>query len=98
MYVRVSTSDRAQSVENQLQPLQEAARRLGWAVAAIYRDEGISGTNGRDKRPRLDAMSNNSRGYAPITFVSAIMYSTTVSIHSPIMTSTRPCWLVQSIA
>ena len=56
LYVRVSTSDRGQTVENQLQPLQEAARRLGWTVVAIYRDEGISGTKGRDRRPGLDAV------------------------------------------
>jgi DNA invertase Pin-like site-specific DNA recombinase len=43
-------------VENQLQPLQEAAGRLGWSIVAIYRDEGISGTKGRDKRPGLDAL------------------------------------------
>jgi DNA invertase Pin-like site-specific DNA recombinase len=54
LYVRVSTSDKGQSIENQLQPLQEAARRLGWTVVAIYRDEGISGTKGRDRRPGLD--------------------------------------------
>ena len=35
---------------------QEAAGRLGWTVVAIYRDEGISGTKGRDKRPGLDAL------------------------------------------
>ena len=56
LYVRVSTSDRGQTVENQLQPLQEAAGRLGWTVVAIYRDEGISGSKGRDKRPGLDAL------------------------------------------
>ena len=56
LYVRVSTSDRGQTVENQLQPLQEAAGRLGWTVVAIYRDEGISGSKGRHKRPGLDAL------------------------------------------
>ena len=40
LYVRVSTSDRGQTVENQLQPLQEAAGRLGWTVVAMFRDEG----------------------------------------------------------
>jgi DNA invertase Pin-like site-specific DNA recombinase len=40
LYVRVSTSDRGQTVENQLQPSQEAAAHLGWTVVAIYRDEG----------------------------------------------------------
>jgi hypothetical protein len=43
LYVRVSTSGRGQTVENQLAPLQEAAGRLGWTVVAVYRDEGISG-------------------------------------------------------
>ena len=56
LYVRVSTADRNQTIENQLQPLQEAAGRLGWTVVAIYRDEGISGTKGRDRRPGLDAL------------------------------------------
>ena len=42
--VRVSTGDRGQTVENQLQPLQEAAGRLGRDGRAIYRDEGISGS------------------------------------------------------
>jgi DNA invertase Pin-like site-specific DNA recombinase len=56
LYVRVSTADRGQTIENQLQPLQEAARRLGWTVVAIYRDEGISGCKGRDRRPGLDAL------------------------------------------
>jgi DNA invertase Pin-like site-specific DNA recombinase len=56
LYVRVSTADRGQTTENQLQPLQEAAGRLGWAVVAVYRDEGISGARGRDKRPGLDAL------------------------------------------
>ena len=52
-YVRFSTSDRGQSVENQLHPLQEAAGRLGWS---IYRDEGVSGAKGRQGRPGLDAL------------------------------------------
>jgi DNA invertase Pin-like site-specific DNA recombinase len=56
LYVRVSTADRGQTIENQLQPLQEAARRLGWTVASIYQDEGISGCKGRDRRPGLDAL------------------------------------------
>src|SRR6476646_7058806 len=65
LYVRVSTSDRGQTVENQLQPLQEAAGRLGWTVVAVYRDEGISGATGRAKRPGLDALL---KGVARQTF------------------------------
>ncbi len=56
IYVRVSTADRGQTVENQLQPLQEAAARLGWTVMAVYRDDGISGAKGRSQRPGLDAL------------------------------------------
>jgi len=32
LYVRVSTADKGQSIENQLRPLEDAARRLGWSV------------------------------------------------------------------
>jgi DNA invertase Pin-like site-specific DNA recombinase len=56
LYVRISTADRGQTVENQLGPLQEAAARLGWTIVAVHRDEGISGAKGRAQRPGLDAM------------------------------------------
>ncbi len=56
LYVRVSTADRGQTVENQLQPLQEAAVRLGWSIVSVHRDEGISGAKGRTQRPGLDAL------------------------------------------
>ena len=46
----------ARPLKNQLQPLHKAARRLGWTVMAVFRDEGVSGTKGRDKRPGLDAL------------------------------------------
>jgi hypothetical protein len=51
LYVRVSTSDRGQTVENQLEPLQEAAGRLGWSIVSIYQDEGVSGAKGRQTHP-----------------------------------------------
>lgn len=54
-YARVSTAD-GQTVENQLRALREVAQRLGWTVVAIFKDEGISGTKGRDKRPGYDAL------------------------------------------
>jgi DNA invertase Pin-like site-specific DNA recombinase len=54
-YLRVSTSEN-QTVENQLRDLELAAKRLGWDVVAIFRDEGISGAKGREKRPGLDAL------------------------------------------
>jgi DNA invertase Pin-like site-specific DNA recombinase len=54
-YARVST-DKVQTTENQLCELQAVALRLGWTVVAVYTDEGISGSKGRDKRPGLDAL------------------------------------------
>ena len=54
LYVRVSTD--GQTVDNQLRELRAAARRHGWQTAEIFRDEGISGAKGRDKRPGFDAL------------------------------------------
>jgi DNA invertase Pin-like site-specific DNA recombinase len=36
--------------------LKQVAERRGWRVVETYRDAGISGAKGRDKRPGLDAM------------------------------------------
>src|SRR5829696_2555118 len=55
IYARVST-DKAQTVENQLRQLNEVAVRLGWAVVAVYTDAGVSGAKGRDQRPGFDAL------------------------------------------
>mgnify|MGYP000914717253 CR=1 FL=1 len=54
LYVRVSTAD--QTTENQERELTVIAARMGWEVVSIYKDEGISGAKGRDKRPALNAM------------------------------------------
>jgi len=54
LYVRVSTDH--QSVENRVRELKQVAERRGWTVIEVYRDAGISGSKGRDKRPGLDAM------------------------------------------
>jgi len=55
IYARVST-DRTQTVENQLRELHDVAQRNGWIVTAVFTDEGISGAKGRDKRPGYDAL------------------------------------------
>lgn len=55
IYARVST-DRTQTVENQLRELHEVAQRQGWIVSAVFTDEGISGAKGRDQRPGFDAL------------------------------------------
>jgi DNA invertase Pin-like site-specific DNA recombinase len=55
IYARVST-DKGQTVENQLRQLQEVGERLNWVVVAIHLDQGISGAKGRDGRPGFDAL------------------------------------------
>jgi len=54
-YLRVSTGDGQQTIENQRRALDEIAQRAGWDVVEIYADE-ISGTKGRERRPAFDRM------------------------------------------
>jgi DNA invertase Pin-like site-specific DNA recombinase len=54
LYLRVSTAE--QTIENQRRELEAVAERHGWQVAAIFKDQGISGTKGRDKRPGYDRL------------------------------------------
>lgn len=53
-YARVSTD--GQTPENQIDELNEVAKRSGWVVAATFIDCGISGTKGRDQRPAFDKL------------------------------------------
>jgi DNA invertase Pin-like site-specific DNA recombinase len=54
IYARVSTGE--QSCESQLHALRQAAERHGWEIVQELKDEGVSGTTGRDKRPAYDAL------------------------------------------
>src|ERR1700689_3265221 len=54
LYLRVSTSE--QTVDNQQRELKAVAQRHGWNIVAVYKDEGVSGTKGRDKRPGFDQL------------------------------------------
>src|SRR5438477_2930936 len=54
LYLRVSTGE--QTVENQRRELTAAAVRRGWRVVTEFCDHGISGANGRDKRPAFDRL------------------------------------------
>ncbi len=49
LYARVSTN--GQTVENQLRELQAVAKRHGWKVVAIFTDNAVSGSKGRNERP-----------------------------------------------
>jgi DNA invertase Pin-like site-specific DNA recombinase len=54
LYLRVSTVD--QTTANQERELREIAGRMGCEIVKVYRDHGISGAKGRDKRPAFDAL------------------------------------------
>jgi DNA invertase Pin-like site-specific DNA recombinase len=53
-YLRVSTID--QTTANQERELRSVAERMGCEVVKVYKDHGISGAKGRDKRPAFDAL------------------------------------------
>src|SRR5258708_35031768 len=54
LYLRVSTVD--QTTANQERELRGIASRMGCEITKVYRDHGISGAKGRDKRPQFDAL------------------------------------------
>ena len=55
LYLRVSTNN-GQTTENQALELEAVAKYSGLEVVKVYKDEGISGAKGREKRPGLDAL------------------------------------------
>jgi DNA invertase Pin-like site-specific DNA recombinase len=58
IYLRVSTID--QTTANQERELREIAGRIGYDIVKVYKDHGISGAKGRDKRPAFDALCRDA--------------------------------------
>jgi DNA invertase Pin-like site-specific DNA recombinase len=58
IYLRVSTQD--QTTTNQERELRAVAERMGIEIAKVYRDHGISGAKGRDKRPDFDRLCKDA--------------------------------------
>ena len=58
IYLRVSTAE--QTTDNQERELRAAADRMGHEVVEIYRDHGVSGAKGRDKRPAFDKLHRDA--------------------------------------
>ena len=54
LYLRVSTVD--QTTANQERELRVVAERMGCEIVKVYKDHGVSGAKGRDKRPQFDAL------------------------------------------
>jgi DNA invertase Pin-like site-specific DNA recombinase len=58
IYLRVSTLD--QTTANQEWELREIADRMGCEIVRVYKDHGISGAKGRDKRPAFDRLCRDA--------------------------------------
>jgi Resolvase, N terminal domain len=58
LYLRVSTID--QTTANQERELREVATRMGCDIVKVYKDHGISGAKGREKRPAFDALCRDA--------------------------------------
>ena len=58
LYLRVSTIE--QTTANQERELREIASRMGCEIVKVYKDHGISGAKGRDKRPAFDALCRDA--------------------------------------
>jgi hypothetical protein len=58
LYLRVSTLD--QTTANQERELREVASRMGCEIVQVYKDHGISGAKGRDKRPQFDRLCRDA--------------------------------------
>src|SRR5437763_10672591 len=58
LYLRVSTVN--QTTKNQERELREIASRSDLEIVKVYKDHGISGAKGRDKRPGFDALCRDA--------------------------------------
>jgi DNA invertase Pin-like site-specific DNA recombinase len=58
LYLRVSTLD--QTTANQERELRDVAGRMGCDIVKVYKDHGISGAKGREKRPAFDALCRDA--------------------------------------
>jgi DNA invertase Pin-like site-specific DNA recombinase len=58
LYLRVSTQD--QITANQERELRAVADRMGCEIVHVYRDHGVGGAKGRDKRPQFDKLCRDA--------------------------------------
>jgi DNA invertase Pin-like site-specific DNA recombinase len=70
LYLRVSTTE--QTTANQERELREVAGRMGCEIVKVYKDHGISGAKGKEKRPAFDALC---RGAAQRKFDMVMAWS-----------------------
>src|SRR5215813_1117299 len=74
-YLRVSTID--QTTANQERELREIAARMGCEIVRVYKDHGISGAKGRDKRPGSDKMCRDAarQGWRLVLAIASTLQS-----------------------
>jgi hypothetical protein len=48
---------------SQERELRQVAERAGWEIVHVYKDYGISGAKGRDKRPAFDALHQENSNF-----------------------------------
>src|SRR5271170_6903990 len=58
VYLRVSTQD--QTTANQERELRAVADQMKCEIVKVYRDHGVSGAKGRDKRPQFDKLCRDA--------------------------------------
>src|SRR5437016_2786642 len=59
LYARVSTLDKGQDVNLQLNELREYSQRRGWEIADEYVDNGVSGA--KESRPELNRLMADAK-------------------------------------
>jgi DNA invertase Pin-like site-specific DNA recombinase len=58
LYLRVSTID--QDTTRQERELRQVANSRRWNIVEVFTDHGISGSQGRDRRPAFDELHKAS--------------------------------------
>ena len=58
LYLRVSTIE--QTTANQERELRDVAGRIGCEIVHVYKDHGISGAKGREKRPAFNRLCRDA--------------------------------------
>src|SRR5262247_4138033 len=58
LYLRVSTNE--QTADNQELELRQIAGRMNCEIVKVYKDQGVSGAKGRDKRPAFDSLCKDA--------------------------------------
>jgi DNA invertase Pin-like site-specific DNA recombinase len=57
---RVAVSTQDQTTANEERELRAVADRMGCEIVHVYRDHGVSGAKGRDKRPQFDKLCRDA--------------------------------------